>query len=194
MLICSKLPVYLLLVAPILLRAHDHDYHETEEQALPQQHSVINHISPLTSLATRGSFSRSYSRRGRDSSSNSNSVSNVNPTSNFSASINQIPRAPVWNGAPSEQQQIDFNQLHAIMGEPRGSSGTGRGRGLSELITRPKPRCNRRIRVLNGVTRIRERGSLARFQCSHGFTLIGPTTTVCLRDRWSEPPPICVSQ
>lgn len=107
--------------------------------------------------------------------------------------MNEIPRLPVWNSAGNsntDQRQIDFTQLFELMGEPRGS----RGREMSELISRPKPKCNRRIRILNGVTRIRERGSLARFQCSHGFTLIGPTTIVCLRDRWSEPPPICVSQ
>ncbi|CAL8073223.1 unnamed protein product [Orchesella dallaii] len=106
-----------------------------------------------------------------------------------SANANEVPRLPVWNNAPDDNgPHIDFTQLFEMMGEPRGSQG----RAMSELISRPKPKCNRRIRILNGVTRIRERGSIARFQCSHGFMLIGPTTIVCLRDRWSEQPPICV--
>jgi len=83
-----------------------------------------------------------------------------------SENVNEVPRLPVWNNAPvNNGPHIDFTQLFEMMGEPRGSQG----RAMSELISRPKPKCNRRIRILNGVTRIRERGSLARFQCSHGF-------------------------
>jgi hypothetical protein len=36
-------------------------------------------------------------------------------------------------------------------------------------IMRPRARCDRRIRVLNGATRIRDKGSLVRFQCSYGY-------------------------
>ena len=36
-------------------------------------------------------------------------------------------------------------------------------------IRRPKARCDRRIRVVNGATRVRDRGSLVRFQCAYGF-------------------------
>lgn len=119
----------------------------------------------------------------------------LQPVRSNSSSIlmSQVPRLPPWNqAAPVEgdSRHIDFSQLFDLMGEPRGSPG----RDLSDLMIRPKPKCNRRIKIFNGVTRVRERGSLARFQCSHGFTLIGPMTIVCLRDRWSEPPPICVSQ
>ncbi|OXA56998.1 Sushi, von Willebrand factor type A, EGF and pentraxin domain-containing protein 1 [Folsomia candida] len=52
------------------------------------------------------------------------------------------------------------------------------------LFGRAKPKCNKRIRIANGVSRFRDKGSLVR--------LLGTTIAVCLRDQWSEPPPICV--
>lgn len=106
--------------------------------------------------------------------------------------INEIARLPAWSNQPaSSDQRVDFNQLLDLMGETVRSRQEG---PQNKSPRRQKPKCNRRININNGVTRLRERGNLARFQCSHGYTLIGPTTIVCLQDRWSEPPPICVSQ
>ncbi|ODN02891.1 CUB and sushi domain-containing protein 2 [Orchesella cincta] len=142
----------------------------------------------VTSSAIVASNGSSYSNLLRSSPFSTIQRSRLNSFLG-SDNVNEVPRLPVWNNAPIDNgPHMDFTQLFEMMGEPRGSQG----RAMSELISRPKPKCNRRIRVLNGVTRIRERGSLARFQCSHGFMLIGPTTIVCLRDRWSEQPPICV--
>lgn len=38
-----------------------------------------------------------------------------------------------------------------------------------DQLLRPRGRCDRRIRVVNGATRIRDKGTLVRFQCAYGF-------------------------
>ncbi len=68
------------------------------------------------------------------------------------------------------EPEVQMRTLQSIPSRLDNRNGMTMNTFAPQVFARAKPKCNKRIRIQNGVTRFRDKGSFVRYECSHGYT------------------------